>query len=565
MNHIRLPHIIGGIAVFSLGIFLFFMNSAVVIETLKGSTPLLFIVLGLTAFVAVFTGNKDFKWFNGFLGAILTFLGLYGLYDAYYAVLDFLRGFYPLLFLVIGFIAAVSSVIQKDSSKETHPNPLTGIFEHLALVLDELRIARSKKEPYIKQGLIGGVIGNVLEWYDFAVFGFFAPVIATQFFPSQDRLLSLLSTYGVFAGAYFMRPVGGIIFGYIGDKYGRKKALQISVIMMAIPTALIGLLPTHAQIGSMAALLLVLLRLAQGLSVGGELIGSISFITEISPPDRKGFYGSLTFCSVTAGIMLGSLVAAITTNSIDTIALQTWGWRVPFIAGILIGFLGLYMRSNLSETPEFEEMQKDGEIRENPVADVLRSMPYQVFQVAALIALSGGGFYLLFVWWPTFLATFISPPVPQALLLNTISMILLMVLVPITGAISDKTGRRAMLIIGAFGIAITALPMFLLIGKATMAGALIIQLIFTVFISIFMGPVPAVMMELFPADMRYSGAAVGNNISICLFGGTAPLIATWIMAKTGSITAPAWYLIAMAVISLGAALSLKKSAEIPGK
>jgi MHS family proline/betaine transporter-like MFS transporter len=257
--------------------------------------------------------------------------------------------------------------------------------------------------------------------------------------------------------------------------------------------------------------------------------------------------------------MLGSLVATIAHNSLSPADLEDWGWRIPFIVGVAIGAVGLLMRTSLSETPEFEKLKCSGQISENPFAEVLHTMPWRIFHLAALVVIAGGGFYLLFVWWPTFLSEFLVPPIPDALLLNTISMVLLMVLIPVSGSVSDKVGRRAMHIFGSAGVAISACPLFMLAGHATWATALVAQLIFTVLISIFMGPVPATMVELFPPGTRYMGTALGYNISLCIFGGTAPLVGTWLVASTGSIYAPACYLMAMAVISLVASVSLDKS------
>jgi MHS family proline/betaine transporter-like MFS transporter len=399
------------------------------------------------------------------------------------------------------------------------------------------------------------VVGNVLEWYDFAVYGFLAPVIATQFFPSQDRTTSLLGAFGVFAGAYFMRPLGGVMFGHIGDRLGRKRALQLSVLLMALPTAAIGLLPTYASIGSAAAVLLVALRLLQGLSVGGELIGSISFITEISPPDRRGYYGSLALCSSTAGVLLGSMVALAIQELLGQQTLMTWGWRLPFLAGIGIGLFGLWMREGMVETPTFERMKREAQLERSPVREVLRSMPERIAIVAGLVVLTGGGFYMLFVWWPTLLTQLMDPPVRHSLLINSLAMTALMLAIPQAGKLSDAVGRRPVVIAGALGIAVAAHPLFHLVDHASFGQALLAQLLFAVLISAVTGPMPAMMVELFPARLRYSGVAVGYNISLAIFGGTAPLVSTWIVDYTGSVVAPSFYLVFLAVITFAAALS----------
>ncbi len=416
--------------------------------------------------------------------------------------------------------------------------------------------------PNFKSNLIGGVVGNILEWYDFAVYGFFAPVIASQFFPSSTRLVSLLGAFGVFAGAYLMRPFGGLLFGHIGDRLGRKSALQLSVLLMALPTTLIGFLPTYASIGGWAAFLLVVLRLLQGLSVGGELVGSISFITEIAPPSQRGLYGSWALCSSTAGVMLGSLVALGIQEGLGPARAEAWGWRLPFLAGLLVGGFGLWMREGMSESPEFEEMKRSAPVEENPVGQVLRQMPDRIAVVAFLVALTGGGFYMLFVWWPTLLTQMIHPPIPHALLVNTLAMLTLMIAIPGAGWLSDQVGRKPVIMTGAVGVAVAAYPLFSLVDHGTFASALGAQMVFAVLMSGATGPIPATMVELFPTRTRFSGVAAGYNISLALLGGTAPLISTWLVGYSGSVITPAYYLIFLAVLTLGASWSLPPPYEL---
>lgn len=403
---------------------------------------------------------------------------------------------------------------------------------------------------HLRRNLIGGVVGNVLEWYDFAVFGYFAPIIGAQFFPSEDKLSALLNAFGVFAAGYMMRPLGGLIFGQMGDRIGRKRALQISVMMMAIPTTLLGLLPTYASIGVAASAGLVLLRLVQGVSVGGELIGSISFITEISPPERRGFYGSWTLFSAIVGVLLGSLVATVMTSLLDPATMSAWGWRLPFLAGFVIGGFGLWMREGMVESPDFEKMKDAGEVAANPVMEALRRHPVQIVHVAAMVVMMGGGFYMLFVWWPTYLSTIVDPPVPHALLVNTIAMTALAALIPVAGMFSDRIGRKKLLIAAHLAFVVGAYPLFYFTDHSVMLMALACQLVFALMMSCVQGPMPAAMVEMFPTKTRFSGVAMGYNVSLALFGGTAPLVSTWLVSRTGDVAAPAYYLMAMATISL---------------
>ena len=416
----------------------------------------------------------------------------------------------------------------------------------------------SKMTPHLKRNIFGGVVGNVLEWYDFAVFGFFAPIIGSQFFPSDNPMAALIKTFGVFAAGYLMRPIGGIIFGHFGDKLGRKRALQLSVMIMAIPTTLIAFLPTHAQIGLAAPILLVLIRLIQGVSVGGELVGSISFITEIAPKNRRGFFGSFAVCSAVGGILLGSAVATIAHGLFDAEFLKNWGWRIPFMLGFAIGGFGLWMRKGMVETPQFEKVKEAGAIGRSPVIEAVKSMPGRIFHVVAMLVMYAGGFYMLFVWWPTYLTTIVVPPIPHALMVNTISMVVLMILIPAMGYLSDIIGRKIVIAAAFFGTAILAYPLVIWTDHGVFSSALISQLIFAVLIAGALGPMAATLVELFPTRIRFSGIGVSYNIALAIFGGTAPLVSTWLVSRTGDIESPAYYLIAMSIISLIATLTLRK-------
>jgi MHS family proline/betaine transporter-like MFS transporter len=408
---------------------------------------------------------------------------------------------------------------------------------------------------HLRKNTIGGVVGNILEWYDFAVFGYFAPIIGAQFFPSEDKLASTISAFGVFAAGYMMRPLGGVIFGHIGDRLGRKKALQISVTMMALPTILLGCLPTYAQIGVTAAILLVLMRLIQGASVGGELIGSISFISEIAPAKRRGLYGSWTLFSAIAGVMLGSLVATILHQLLSDASLHAWGWRLPFLLGFVVAGFGIWMRTGLVESPDFERQKASGQIEKNPALEAIRTMPGKIFHVLALVMVMGGGFYMLFVWWPTYLTKIIPHPVPHALTVNTLSMLVLMVFIPIMGHLSDLWGRRTILMFSTGALIIFTYPLFVFTNHGTLGAALICQILFALFFSGIQGTMSATMVEMFPTRTRFSAIAIGYNISLALFGGTAPLISTWLIDKTNhNILAPAYYLMAMALVSFIAAI-----------
>jgi MHS family proline/betaine transporter-like MFS transporter len=409
---------------------------------------------------------------------------------------------------------------------------------------------QATRQNHLLRNTVGGVCGNILEWYDFAVFGFLAPVMSGLFFPEDDLVAGLIKTYGIFAAGYLMRPLGGIIFGHIGDKFGRKKALQLSIMLMAVPTVLVGCLPTHAQIGVYAALLLILLRLLQGVSVGGELIGSVSFLVESAPAGRKGLQGSWTLCSAIGGILLGSLVVTVLTSALGPETMQTWGWRLPFLSGVVILVLGSWLRSGLAESPEFLKELEKKKPSESPLKATLTQMPGRILHLCLALLCFSTSFYMLFVWMPTYLTDIVSPPVEHALLINTLSLVVLIVAIPLAGALSDRTGRKKMLLAANLVLGISVYPLFLLLDSAGVVTALVIQLFFAVMIGAVQGPVPALLVEMFPTRYRYTGIALCYNLGLAVFGGTSPLVSTWLIRSTGNPASPALYLAVLAGLSL---------------
>ncbi|MFT5140615.1 MAG: MHS family proline/betaine transporter-like MFS transporter [Lysobacterales bacterium] len=408
--------------------------------------------------------------------------------------------------------------------------------------------ATAPKKP-ASQHALAGTVGNVLEWYDFAVYGFLAPIMSPLFFPAEDTLSGLINTYGIFAAGYLMRPIGGVIFGHIGDRVGRKKALQLSIALMAIPTVLVGLLPVHAHIGASAALLLVLLRLLQGISVGGELIGSMSYMVETAPPGRRGISGSWSVCSGVAGILLGSLVATTLGSLLSPEAMSSWGWRVPFLSGVIIFAVGSWLRRSLIESPEFTAAAENNENQGNPLLEVLREMPLRVLHMSVSILLFATSFYMLFVWMPTYLTRIVEPAVDHALMVNTVAMILLLVMIPLGGSLSDRYGRKPVMLVATAVLGISIYPLFLVLDQGVMMYALVIQLLFAALLGMIQGPLPAFMVESFPVRARYTAIGLSYNITLAIFGGSAPLVATWLIQATNNLASPAIYLAGLALIS----------------
>lgn len=422
-------------------------------------------------------------------------------------------------------------------------------------------MATEGSSDYRVKNVVAGCVGNVLEWYDFALYGFFAPIIAKLFFPSDDQLSGLLATFGIFAVGFLMRPIGSLLFGFLGDKLGRKKALEISVVMMAIPTTLIGLLPTYESVGILAPILLTIIRLIQGISVGGEFTGSISYVVEHAPypPGRRGFYSSWTVFSLLGGILLGSAVASVFTEFLTNEQMQSFGWRIPFLLGLVIGIVGLFLRAGIDESPAFKKMKQAGTLSKTPIRDAFKFHWKEILTVIGATCVGAVNFYMIFVYLTTFLSTETHLDLATALEINTVSMVFLMVITPIMGYLSDKIGRKPLLIGGCLIIALFSYPLFVEFLKGDAFHDLLSQLVFALGLAMVFGPFGAMMIELFPAKVRMSAVSIGYNIGFAVFGGTAPFIATYLIDITGDKLSPSYYLILAAIISLIVFIKIKET------
>ena len=398
--------------------------------------------------------------------------------------------------------------------------------------------------------VIAGLIGNVLEWYDFSVYGYFAVSIGRHFFPSEDPTTSLLAAFGVFAAGFLMRPVGAVLFGHIGDNWSRERALSLSVLAMAVPTFLIGVIPDYQQIGVTASVLLVLLRLAQGISVGGEYTTSIVFVVERSLPQRRGFMGTWCLFGTCAGTLLGSAIATLLTSVLPRDVMRAWGWRLPFILGLAIGIVGLYIRRDLERDAKSIEPERPGAI-EAPRESFLGALKTQrlaILKVIGLKATSAVGFYTLFVYMTVYYTRIVQIPKSDALAINTIALAAMLVMIPGAGALSDWVGRKPLLLAGAVGMLVFSLPLFQLLRSPKFGVILTGQLCFTIILCLFFGAEPAATAEAFPGRVRCSSAAISHNICFAVLGGTAPMVATYLIVRTQNDLSPSIYLMAAALI-----------------
>ena len=388
-----------------------------------------------------------------------------------------------------------------------------------------------------------------MEWYDFALFGYFVPYISSAFFPDSSRTSALLATWAVFACGFLMRPLGGTIFGYIGDRIGRRTVLVLSVMLMTVPTFVLGVLPTYARIGIAASLLLIALRLIQGLSVGGEFSGSVTYMVETAPQNRRGLAGSWANVGGTAGLLLGSGAAtAVTTFSSQHFA-ETWGWRIPFLFGL---GLGIFAWSQVRKLHEGHIRHRDEKHKSrSPFIEAFTKDKKKTFQALAFTAGYGVTFYIPLVYLPNYIQRNTSMPLDIAMQINTIATAMILVLIPVSGWISDRFIRRThFLAIGFLLLAVLSYPMFTLILSGEYYQVMTAQLVFAVLITFPLGSAPALLVELFPSDDRLTGYSVAFNIGIGVVGGTTPMVATWLIEKTSLITVPAFYLSTLAILSL---------------
>ncbi|MEM8604266.1 MAG: MFS transporter [Cyanobacteria bacterium P01_H01_bin.121] len=399
-----------------------------------------------------------------------------------------------------------------------------------------------------RQVLVSSIIGNVLEWYDYALYGYLAPIISELFFPSENALTSLINTFAVFALGSLSRPLGGLFLGHIGDRYGRQRLLILSAVLMALPTFLIGLLPTYASAGILAPILLCLLRLLQGLSTGGEFVGSITFLAEQAPSSRQGFYSSFANSGAMIGAGLGSIVIWVTTLLVPNEIMQAWGWRVPFLTGILLGLYGVWLRMRLSDSQIYLELQSNDQVEAQPVREAVRRHWRQIFLTFGLNWVVSVGYYVTFVWYVTDMTKIIGLSYHTSLGIGSFGLIVGLIATPVLGSLSDRWGRRTVLTGAAILTAIATLPLLILAGAGTVAAASGVQFGLALLVSAFLGVLPAVFVSLFSSSVRCSGLAIGYNLAPAIFGGTAPLVATLLVKFSGWPPAPGIYLILTAVI-----------------
>jgi len=414
-----------------------------------------------------------------------------------------------------------------------------------------------------RRAIIAGTVGNILEWYDFGVYGYFVSTISALFFPTSDPLSSTLLTFAVFGVGFVMRPIGSILFGIYGDRFGRRAALSAVIFVMAISTLAIGLLPTYQQVGILAPILLTLIRLVQGLSAGGEWGGSTSYLVEFAPHGRRGFVGSWQQVSVGGGFLLGALSAALISEVLPPADVASFGWRIPFLLGVVVGGVGAYLRWSLDDTPAFVEIETKGTVSRFPLKEAVTTESRATLTIFGMTLHNTVAYYIPIVYMTNYIRTAGGLTASQAGWIGTACLAVFVVLIPFWGALSDRIGRKPLLLLSAGGYIVLSFPLLMMASSGSVLLAFLAQLIMILFLSFFSGPCPAAYAELFPTRVRYTALSIGYNTAVAIFGGFAPFISTWLIKVTGSNLAPAYYLMAAAIISFIVILRIRETAFEP--
>jgi MHS family proline/betaine transporter-like MFS transporter len=412
--------------------------------------------------------------------------------------------------------------------------------------------------PSLRRMIVSAMIGNVLEWFDFVVYGFFAVTIAEVFFPAHDPTVSMLITFGAFGLAYFVRPLGAIVVGSYTDRAGRKAGLLLSIALMMIGTTLMALTPGYETIGIAAPILITLARLLQGFSVGGEFGSAVSFLSEHAGA-RRGFSASWAFATGGMITVLASIFGVTLTTVLSHEQLVDWGWRLPYIFGMLVGPAGLYIRSKLVETPEFLKAEKPETI---PISDLLRRYPREVLLALGISIISNASFYIL-AYIPTYGVKTLHLPQSAGFTATLIGGLILAIGCPLAGHWSDKmTSRPLIMVVTCWLFVLTPYPAFYLMAAWPSLATCIIAVAWLQLVKAgYSGVLPSLMSEQFPVDTRAVGVALGYSVSVSVFGGLAPLVATWLIVQTGDSLSPSYYLVFCGLLSLVALMVIQRRAR----
>ena len=423
--------------------------------------------------------------------------------------------------------------------------------------MEQRGYTEEEKHKTLKRVVGSSFLGNFIEWFDYASYSYLATVIALVFFPGEDRTVTIMSTFGVFALSFLVRPIGALFWGNMGDKKGRKWALSISILLMSGATFLIGCLPTYAMIGVGAPLLLLLLRMVQSFSAAGEYAGAATFIAEYAPTNHRGFYCSMVPASTAAGLLVGSLFATAMFNiwGADSQFVTEWGWRIPFWLAGPLGYITHYIREHLEDSPVYEQMQNDLKAKglkgeDKPMRTLFRKHFKRLVISFGACVLNAVGFYAVLTYLPNYLETTLNYDPASASIITNIVLVVYIGFIFLSGRISDRLGRKKMLIAACVGFIVLTVPAFMLLSTMNFVIILVVELVMCLLLTINDGTLSSYLNETFPTDVRYSGFALSFNLANAIFGGSASYISFWLISVTGNNIAPAFYMVFIAVIAL---------------
>ncbi|MFJ8827266.1 glycine betaine/L-proline transporter ProP [Streptomyces sp. NPDC102467] len=427
----------------------------------------------------------------------------------------------------------------------------------------------------VKRAVKAASLGNAMEWFDFGIYSYLAVTIGHVFFPSGNDTVQLISSFATFAVSFLVRPIGGMVFGPMGDKIGRKKVLAMTMILMAIGTFAIGLIPSYSTIGFWAPVLLILFRLIQGFSTGGEYGGASTFIAEYAPDKRRGYFGSFLEFGTLAGYVGAAGLVTILTSVLGSDGMDSWGWRIPFLVAGPIGLVGLYLRLKLDETPAFQKLADESAHKASEAASTVETTAKgdlaKIFRdywptLILCICLVGAyniTDYMLLSYMPTYLSDEMGYSETHGLLILIATMIVLMCIISQVGKLSDHFGRKPLLMTGMLGFFITSIPSFLLVKNGALWAVSLGMLMLGLSLVCLLGTMSAALPALFPTQVRYGSLSVGYNLSASIFGGTTPLVVTALISWTGTDMMPAYYAMAAALVGVIAVACMKETAQKP--
>ena len=425
------------------------------------------------------------------------------------------------------------------------------------LKVDEITVV---DKPMLKRAVGAAALGNAMEWFDFGVYGYLAVTIGQVFFPSSNPTAQVIAAFATFTVAFLVRPLGGMVFGPLGDRYGRQKVLAFTMIMMALGTFAIGLIPSYERIGIWAPVLLLLARVVQGFSTGGEYGGAATFIAEYSTDRNRGLMGSWLEFGTLGGYIAGAGTVTALHMLLSSEQMLDWGWRIPFLLAAPLGLGGLYMRRNMEDSSEFKKLKQTGRLEKAPLRKSLSTSSRALLFCTGFVVVKAVSSWVLQSFMPGYLSTHLHYSKTDAYLITTLGLLSVAVCMPITGYLSDIWGRRPLMLMGCGGFILLTYPAMLVMSQGSVGSSIAAMSMLGIFVAMFNGGCGAAMVELFPTAIRYGSIAIAYNLTVAIFGGVTPLASASLISLTGDPLSPAWYVMITALISFIAVWLAKETA-----